>query len=158
PSSGAIVIVKGKTAQWGGTSLASPLFVGAWARIQSANAARLGFPASWIYGHGAQSTTGFHDVLSGSNGSYSAAAGWDYTTGFGSFDIAAAALLTRSSVTVRSSSSFIVPGQTIVLTATVSGNSPTGTVQFLLAGANLDAPVPLAAGVATLSTSALTTL
>jgi hypothetical protein len=61
-------------------------------------------------------------------------------------------------VTVSSSSSSIVAGQPIVLTATVSGNSPTGTVQFLVNGANLGTPLPLVAGVATLSTSSLTTL
>jgi hypothetical protein len=30
---------------------------------------------------------GFHDILTGSNGSYTALPGYDYTTGLGSFDI-----------------------------------------------------------------------
>jgi pseudomonalisin/xanthomonalisin len=29
----------------------------------------------------------FHDVKSGSNGGYTAAAGWDYASGFGSLDV-----------------------------------------------------------------------
>lgn len=155
PASGAVIVVNGQSQQWGGTSLASPLFVGGWLRIQAANNARLGFPASWIYRHGAQNTPAYHDVVSGSNGGYSAAAGWDYTTGFGSFDVAATALLTRSSITVTASSPAVAPGRSITLTATVTGNSPTGTVQFLVNGLDLGSPVTLANGVATLTTTQL---
>ncbi len=156
PSSGAIIVVNGQNAQYGGTSLASPLFVASWARIQTANNARLGFPATWIYNHGAQMTSAFHDVISGSNGDYSAATGWDYTTGYGSFDVAATALLTRSTVTVSASPATIITGQSVTLTATVTGNSPTGTVQFLVNGVSFGSPVQLVNGVATLTTNQLT--
>jgi pseudomonalisin len=156
PYSGAIIVVNGQYQQWGGTSLASPLFVGSWARIQSANNAKLGFPASWIYSHGAQMTSAFHDVTAGSNGDYSAAAGWDYTTGYGSFDVAATALLTRSSVTVSASPATIATGHPVTLTATVTGNSPTGTVQFQVNGVSFGSPVQLVNGVATLTTTQLT--
>lgn len=156
PYSGAIIIVNGTSQQYGGTSLASPLFVGSWARIQSANNARLGFPASWIYSRGAQNTTAFRDVTSGSNGGYSAAAGWDFTTGFGSFDVTATALLTRSTVTVSASPKSVIAGQPVTLTATVTGNSPTGTVQFQINGVNFGSPAPLVNGVATLTTTQLT--
>ncbi len=156
PNSGAIIILNGQSSQWGGTSLASPLFVGSWARIQSANNARLGFPATWIYSHGAQNTPAFQDVTSGSNGAYSATAGWDYTTGFGSFDVAATAVLTQSSVSVSVSPATVIQGQSITLTATVSGNSPTGTVQFQINGVNFGSPVTLVNGVATLTTTQLT--
>jgi pseudomonalisin/xanthomonalisin len=88
PASGASVIVNGTTAQWGGTSLAAPIFVGFWARIQSAHNNSLAFPASAIYQYGvANQSTLFHDVTTGSNGGYSAKAGWDYTTGFGSINV-----------------------------------------------------------------------
>jgi pseudomonalisin/xanthomonalisin len=156
PYSGAIIVVNGSNSQYGGTSLASPLFVGSWARIQTANNAKLGFPASWIYSHGAQMTPAFHDVISGSNGDYSATTGWDYTTGYGSFDVAATALLTQSSVTVSASSTTIVAGQSVTLTATVTGNSPTGTIQFLVNGVPFGSPVQLINGSATLTTSQLT--
>jgi len=156
PYSGAIIVVNGQLQQYGGTSLASPLFVGSWARIQSANNARLGFPASWIYSHGAQNTPAFRDVTSGNNVGYSAAAGWDYTTGFGSFDVAATALLTRSTVTVSASPKSVIAGQPVTFTATVTGNSPTGTVQFLINGVSFGSPVQLVNGVATLTTNQLT--
>jgi pseudomonalisin/xanthomonalisin len=155
PNSGAVIVVNGQNQQWGGTSLASPLFVGAWARIQTANDARLGFPASWIYSHGSQGTAAYRDVISGSNGDYSAAAGWDYTTGFGSFDVAAATLLTQSSVAVSASPASITAGESVTLTATVTGNAPTGTVQFQVNGVNFDSPVTLINGVATLTTTQL---
>jgi pseudomonalisin len=88
PTSGASVIVNGKTAQWGGTSLAAPIFAGFWARIQSAHSNSLTFPASAIYQYGvANESTLFHDITSGSNGGYSAKAGWDNVTGFGSLNV-----------------------------------------------------------------------
>ena len=156
PYSGAIIIVNGTWQQYGGTSLASPLFVSSWARIQSANNAKLGFPATWIYSRGVQNTTAFHDVTSGTNGGYSAAAGWDYTTGFGSFDVASTALLTRSTVTVSASPKSVIAGQPVTFTATVTGNSPTGAVQFQINGVNFGSPVQLVNGVATLTTTQLT--
>jgi len=156
PNSGAIIVVNGSSQQWGGTSLASPLFVGSWARIQSANNARLGFPATWIYSHGSQNTPAFHDVTTGSNGAYNAATGWDYTTGFGSFDVAATALLTQSSVTVSASPATIIQGQSVTLTATVTGNTPTGAVQFQVNGVSIGPLITLANGVATLTTTQLT--
>ncbi|MHB8622354.1 MAG: protease pro-enzyme activation domain-containing protein [Sulfuricaulis sp.] len=158
PNSGAIIVVNGQLQQWGGTSLASPLFVGSWARIQSANNARLGFPATWIYSHGAQNTPAFHDVTSGTNGGYSATVGWDYTTGFGSFDVAATAALTRSTVTVTASPTTIEQGQSVTFTATVTGNAPIGTVQFQVNGVNFGSPVTLVNGVATITTTQLTTV
>jgi len=88
PYSGSIIIVHGHPLQVGGTSLSSPLFVGAWARIQTAHDNKLGFPAPWIYKYGfGGATTVFNDVTSGSNGNYTATTGWDYTTGFGSLNV-----------------------------------------------------------------------
>lgn len=46
-------------------------------------------------------------------------------------------------------------GQTVTFTATVTGSSPTGTVQFSDGGVNLGAPVSLAGGVAAFTTSSL---
>ena len=89
PSTGATPIIDGSAQQYGGTSLATPIFVGFWARIQSAHANGLAFPATALYQYGsANESTVFHDVTSGSNGAYSAKAGWDYTTGFGSLNMA----------------------------------------------------------------------
>jgi pseudomonalisin len=87
PSSGALVIVNGSSEQIGGTSLAAPLFTGFWARVQSANNNGLPFPATAIYQKAAANPTIFHDVTSGSQG-YSAKAGWDYASGYGSLNVA----------------------------------------------------------------------
>lgn len=92
PNSGAQIVVSGVLQTWGGTSLASPLFVGSFARLQSAHSNSLGFPAGWIYQYGSQRPApAFHDVVSGSNGSYTAGVGWDFVTGWGSIDVAALA-------------------------------------------------------------------
>ncbi len=88
----------------GGTSLASPLAAGAYARLQSAHDNTLGFAPIKFYSiysqnQGAPSSMsagpppwqmigGFHDILSGSNGAYTALPKYDYTTGLGSIDIA----------------------------------------------------------------------
>ena len=86
----------------GGTSLASPLAAGSWARFESAHGNRLGFAAALLYRnfqqHSAGATItgppptapygGFHDILAGTNGLYTAAPGYDYTTGLGSLDLA----------------------------------------------------------------------
>ena len=86
----------------GGTSLASPLAAGAYARMQSAHGNTLGFAAIRFYkiynanpnaseSSGGPPPTqlvgGFHDILSGSNGIYSSLPRYDYTTGMGSFDV-----------------------------------------------------------------------
>jgi subtilase family serine protease len=88
PQSGAVVIVDGANQQIGGTSLASPLFVGMWARALATNST-LGFAAPLIYSDaGSNYSADFHDVTSGNNSGETAAAGWDYPTGFGSVNIA----------------------------------------------------------------------
>jgi pseudomonalisin len=84
PNSGAYVYLNGvyRTGPWGGTSLASPLFVGAWARIETAQGNVFGYPNPIMY---AQSVpiAAFHDITSGNNDDYNAAPNWDYTTGWG---------------------------------------------------------------------------
>lgn len=89
PESGANVYVNGAWEGVGGTSLSSPLALGVWARLISANP-RLGFAPPRFYGLydgtgvlGSYPNGGFHDILVGANGFYSAAPGWDYTTGLG---------------------------------------------------------------------------
>jgi pseudomonalisin len=88
PVTGSLVVVDGQTNQQiGGTSLASPLFVGSWARILQANGS-LGFAAPLLYADAAANSSDFRDVTSGNNSGETAAAGWDYTTGFGSLKVA----------------------------------------------------------------------
>lgn len=85
PNSGANVYVNGVPEVVGGTSLASPLALGVWARLESSHANNLGFAAPLFYG--AYKTNGFHDITLGDNGPYPATPGWDFATGLGSIDV-----------------------------------------------------------------------
>ena len=91
-ATGANIVIQGQTYQIGGTSLASPIFVGIWARILSANNNTLGLPTQNMYAHFPTDASPLHDVTSGNNGyngnGYTAKAGYDNTTGWGSLDIA----------------------------------------------------------------------
>ena len=86
----------------GGTSEASPLAMGVYARLMSAHNNTLGFAGPQLYNiyiENPNSTAtvtgppptqvigGYHDVITGSNGAYSALPSYDYTTGMGSFDV-----------------------------------------------------------------------
>jgi subtilase family serine protease len=86
----------------GGTSEASPIAMGAYARLMSAHGNALGFAAPQLYGnyvqHQNDATTvngppptqalgGFHDIITGGNGLYTALPGYDYTTGLGTLDL-----------------------------------------------------------------------
>ncbi|HTW83905.1 MAG TPA: S53 family peptidase [Candidatus Sulfotelmatobacter sp.] len=84
----------------GGTSLASPLAAGTWARMLQQKRS-LGFAAPVLYEAWSVATNGvslvgpppttprggFHDILTGANGAYTAAPGYDYTSGLGSVDV-----------------------------------------------------------------------
>jgi pseudomonalisin len=101
---GAAVVVDGAVEGVGGTSLAAPLSNGVWARLESAHNNSLGLAAPALYNvyskynlsttvptalETSQLAGGFHDIFVGSDGLYQATPGYDYTTGLGSFDVAA---------------------------------------------------------------------
>jgi subtilase family serine protease len=86
----------------GGTSESSPLAMGAWARILSAHNNVPGFAPPRFYRNYQQyeggetlvqgpppteSYGGFHDIISGANGTYTAIPGYDYTTGVGTLNV-----------------------------------------------------------------------
>ncbi|MEA2786086.1 MAG: pseudomonalisin [Candidatus Eremiobacteraeota bacterium] len=86
----------------GGTSEASPLAMGVYARIMSWNVNMLGYAPRWFYRNYLQyqnsATTvngppptqalgGFHDIITGANGGFTALPGYDYTTGLGTLDV-----------------------------------------------------------------------
>jgi xanthomonalisin len=91
-ATGAKILIQGNTYGVGGTSLASPIFVGIWARIESANKNSLGLPTQNMYTYFPKDSAPLHDVTSGNNGyngnGYNAAVGFDNATGWGSLDIA----------------------------------------------------------------------
>jgi subtilase family serine protease len=70
----------------GGTSLASPLMMGMWTRVQAASRRGTGFADPLIYAVGknsAQDAAAFNDYSVGTNGAYQAQPGWDYVSGWG---------------------------------------------------------------------------
>lgn len=69
----------------GGTSLASPLALGSWARFETGHANKLGFAEPLLYAQAG--TAGFHDITEGDCEPYPATAGYDFCTGLGSFDV-----------------------------------------------------------------------
>ncbi|SDH01782.1 sedolisin-B Serine peptidase. MEROPS family S53 [Paraburkholderia phenazinium] len=90
-ATGAYIVIDGQPNQLvGGTSLASPIFVGGWARVESANNNSLSLPTAGFYQTFPSNKSSIHDVTSGNNGysshGYNAKAGFDDDTGFGSLD------------------------------------------------------------------------
>ncbi len=87
PTPGVSIYSQGSWSSVGGTSAAAPEWAAFAAlynqQASAAGKANLGFANPSLY---AANGTGFHDVTSGSNGAYSAASGWDFTTGWGSYN------------------------------------------------------------------------
>lgn len=80
PETGYQVLVDGQAQVIGGTSAVAPLWAALVARCNQKLAAALGDVHAALYQIGAR---GFHDITSGNNGAYKAAAGWDACTGLG---------------------------------------------------------------------------
>ncbi len=78
------------------------------------------------------------------------------TGGTSEFSQCPAAIAAATSTALVSSINPSTVGQSVTFTATVTGASPTGSVQFKDGAGNLGSPVALSGGVAMLSTSALT--
>ncbi|PWI41557.1 S53 family peptidase [Streptomyces sp. ICBB 8177] len=87
PTPGVSIYSQGEWEPVGGTSAAAPEWAGFAALYNQQAAAKgkanLGFANPTLYAAGG---TGFHDITSGSNGAYRAAKGWDFTTGWGSYN------------------------------------------------------------------------
>ena len=117
--------------EWGGTSFAAPMWAGYMALINQQSVANgnglLGFinPSLYSIGAGSSYATDFHDVSSGSNG-YSATAGYDLATGWGSPNgsgLINALAKTSSAATMTSPT----PGSTLTSgTATFTWTAATG--------------------------------
>ena len=80
PESGYKVWVDGSDTVIGGTSAVAPLWAGLIARLNSTRSTPVGFISPTLYGAG----SACNDILSGNNGTYAAAKGWDACTGLGS--------------------------------------------------------------------------
>lgn len=84
PETGYSVFVDGQQQVIGGTSAVAPLWAGLLALINESLGSNIGYLNPLLYSATAEST--FHDITSGSNGTYSARKGWDACTGLGSPD------------------------------------------------------------------------
>ena len=84
PSTGYTVRVDGQTSVIGGTSAVAPLWAGLIALANAANGMTAGFVNPTLYAAATGSQSPFRDITSGTNGAFSAAAGWDPCTGLGS--------------------------------------------------------------------------
>ena len=85
PQTGYQVFVDGQPLVIGGTSAVAPLWAGLTARLAQLLGRPLGHLAPTLYATAAPDVAagGLRDITSGSNGAYSAAAGWDPCTGLG---------------------------------------------------------------------------
>ena len=164
----------------GGTSFGAPTFAGILTiLIQKLGVAGLGNVNPEIYSLAATDYAGaFHDVTTGNNEipceigttnctaspiGYSATAGYDLATGWGSIDAAnfagifttgaASSTIATTTALTSSPTSPVAVGTAITLTATVSPNTgsatPAGTVQFTINGTAAGSAITLSNGVAT---------
>jgi len=91
PGTGYTIIWNGsQNSFWGGTSFAAPVWAGIMADINQGRVGRNlpveGFANTDLYSAGHASSQPYHDITQGGNGQYSAGAGWDPVTGWGSPD------------------------------------------------------------------------
>lgn len=116
---------------YGGTSFATPMWAGylALANQQAAtNGNSIGYINPNIYpaAEGSSSSTYFHDITSGSCGTYSAAKGFDLCTGWGSPNTTG--LITLLSGSSSSSPSFTLSASPSSVSITQGGSAGTSTI------------------------------
>jgi kumamolisin len=85
PQTGYQIFVDGQQSVFGGTSAVAPLMAGLIARINQQAQQAIGFLNPLLYKQSSGSGV-LRDVTQGTNGSYTAASGWDACTGLGSID------------------------------------------------------------------------
>ncbi len=97
PKTGYQLMADGKAQVVGGTSAVAPLWAALIARLAQATGTRFGLIQPALYAGITPGTDvpGFNDIVTGNNGAYSAAPGWDACTGLGS--PSGSGLLTRLS-------------------------------------------------------------
>jgi kumamolisin len=86
PQTGYQIMQGGKAQVVGGTSAVAPLWAALIARLAQATGQRFGLiqPALYAGVSAGVGALGFNDIVTGSNGAYSAGPGWDACTGLGS--------------------------------------------------------------------------
>ncbi len=121
---------------YGGTSFAAPMWAGYIALVNQQLVANgsstIGFINPTIYQQnvGSQYAADFHDITSGTSGSYSAVTGYDLVTGWGSPSAGLIAALTGGSSSSPSFSIFASPGSVSVL----QGQNGSSTISTTVSG------------------------
>ena len=85
PNTGYNILVDGESTVIGGTSAVAPLWAALVALINEDTGKPIGYLNPLIYNQAVEDS-GFHDIIEGNNGAFSAADGWDPCTGLGSPD------------------------------------------------------------------------
>jgi len=129
PNTGVLVIQGGNEYQVGGTSVGSPQWAALGALASQATGSRFGSVASKLY-----TISTYHDITTGSDGFFTAGAGWDYPTGLGTPDANAIVNSLSASIPVSFQTSEVFQGVNVTTTASfvvIEGNltfSGTATV------------------------------
>jgi len=126
---------------YGGTSFAAPMWAGYIALADQQEGKGLGFidPAMYTIGLGSSYDTDFHDITSGTSGSYSAVTGYDLVTGWGSPN---GANLINGLTTAQTPSYSLSASPSSV--SVVQGSTGTSTITVAVAG-GFDSAVALTA-------------
>lgn len=120
PNTGYAVRVDGQTIPIGGTSAVAPLWAGLVALLNEGLGHSVGFLQPFLYSPAAAGT--LHDIVSGSNGSYTAGPGWDACSGLGSPN--GSALLTALGAAPATSATPATPPTTPPSSPTVPPATP----------------------------------
>ncbi len=101
-TTGAAMVYRGRWIRAGGTSLGAPAWAAMWTLVRS-SATSAGMtltaapPVLYRIGNSSQAATAYHDITTGTNGTYKAKIGWDAVTGWGTPNLAGlAAAITQS--------------------------------------------------------------
>ena len=157
---------------FGGTSAAAPSFAGIIALVRQKAGYRLGNVNPRLYQLAASQSAGgpayFHRITSGNNGvpgvtGYSASnltPAYNLASGLGSVDGDVLVnhwtdVLPATTTSLSTSAPTVPVGQNVILTASVTGSAPTGTVQFMDGSVALTGAVALSGGTASFTTSSL---
>lgn len=142
---------------YGGTSFAAPMWAGYLALVnqQAGSAGPVGFinPAIYQQNAGSASTyaANFHDIKSGTSGSYSAVAGYDLVTGWGSPNSGLIGALTNPTfyISANPGALSVAAGGTVSVTITATGSFKSSISLTASAPTGITASVsstPIAAG------------
>jgi subtilase family serine protease len=123
PNTGVLVVQGGVELQVGGTSAGSPQWAALVDLGSEANSKSYGSINAKLY-----ALASYHDLSSGSNGFFTASAGWDYPTGLGTPDANSIVNALASTVRVSLNSTSVFQGVSVVTTGNLGIVPTNGTL------------------------------